>query len=188
MVSSAVPASVAQGTSAVRAGLFVRGRRVQPVKLYIASILSFSTLVHDVMTESTPTGVTRAAEMRFSSVLWHDGQTCRLLWQAVDDSGHAVTNSVIQSVWPKDQLFFRDFAKKTKFRKTPTSCGWPWDTSQVVIPLLDDADFSPSAKACVTFELDIHADEGSNTGSGSPMRDGTKEQSDRVMGPLVTAP
>ena len=53
--------------------------------------------------------------MRFSNVLWYDGEPYHLLLQAVNDRGRA---SVIQNVWPNDQLFSMKLAKKTTFRQT----------------------------------------------------------------------
>ena len=77
-----VPASVVQGTSAVTAGLFVRGRRVQYQHLRDDATREFvqrahlvlSTLIYDVLAESTPTAITSTGEMRLSDALWYDGQ------------------------------------------------------------------------------------------------------------------
>ena len=57
--------------------------------------------------------------------------------------------------------------------QTRTLCGWQWNASHVVIPLLSDIDLPPGDKACkrlcVAFQRGRHAAEGSNTGSGGPM-------------------
>ena len=50
----------------------------------------------------------------------------------------------------------------------------------------------PGAKACkdclVAFQFGSLAAEDKDTGSGGPVCDGTKEQSDRLVEPLATAP
>ena len=67
-------------------------------------------------------------------------------------------------------------------------CSWSrWprklNASHVVIPLLNDTDFPLRAKVCKDclshFHLAVLQPKG-NTGYGGPMRDGSKEQSDRL--------
>ena len=71
------------------------------------------------------------------------------------------------------------------------SSRWLWNTLFVVIPLLDDANLLPCARACedcyVTFQLDRHAAKGDSSGSGGQMRGGSKKRSDRLGTPQATA-
>ena len=68
--------------------------------------------------------------------------------------------------------------------ETHDGCGWLWNASHVVIPLLNDADLPPDSKGLqtlfVAFQSGSLAADGSNTDSGGLMQDETKDQSDRL--------